>query len=186
MLSWKPVRLGNPNVIPPRIYGLDTLSSNDRYNQPWTCQVNSIPDIQRSLFNTLNRRVIPLIKKGCATPRNGLSGLVLLETRGRVSGKSYEVPVAAAAVGDYILVGTVRSKSQWMKNLDASDRVDLWIGGERKQATVNGFLADKPSGLDVRSLPFVPARLAACLHGVTRRVGASFAILEPEASDGKA
>ncbi len=59
---------------------------------------------------------------------------MILVTTGRVSGEPREVPVSAIRLGDRIIVATVRSNSQWFKNLQADPRAVIWIGGREQQA----------------------------------------------------
>ncbi len=60
--------------------------------------------------------------------------MVILVTTGRVSGEQREVPVSAIRLGGKIVVATVRSNSQWFKNLQADPRAMIWIGGRERAA----------------------------------------------------
>ncbi len=94
-------------------------------------------DITRDLFRTLNRFVKPAVKAGLGSPLPVGLGAVVLENTGRVSGKTREVPVLGFRVGDRVIVSTVRSDSQWLKNLEADDRAAVWYCGRRHAASAS-------------------------------------------------
>lgn len=114
--------------------------------------------LDQKFFNALNGKIIPLIKTGLVSPGRLPAGLVLLETRGRISGKQFDVPVVSVALGNYLLVGTVRKRSQWLRNLVANGHVDVWLQGSQREAKVLGF----PVG---------------SLHTATSKWGSGFALL---------
>ncbi len=91
-------------------------------------------DLTRKGFRALNQLAVPAIKAGLGTPLPIGLGLVVLETTGRVSGQPRQVPLVAARLGRRINVSTVRSKSQWMKNLEAQPEASVWVGGRRREA----------------------------------------------------
>jgi hypothetical protein len=95
------------------------------------------PDYWRTLFRTMNRLVAPLVKAGLGSPLPIGLGAVVLESTGRVSGEPREVPVLGLRVGNRVVVSTVRSRSQWVKNLEANDEAAVWFCGQRHAATAN-------------------------------------------------
>ncbi len=94
-------------------------------------------DPQQAIFRRLNRVVKPLVKAGLGSPLPIGLGAVVLESTGRVSGEPREVPVLGLRVGDRVMVSTVRSSSQWIKNLEADDQAAVWYGGKRHDATAS-------------------------------------------------
>lgn len=91
-------------------------------------------DPSQQLFRTLNRFVKPLVKAGLGSPLPVGLGAVVLESKGRVSGKQREVPVLALRFGKKYIVSTVRDDSQWVKNLEADDEAAVWSCGKRSTA----------------------------------------------------
>ncbi len=91
-------------------------------------------DPSQELFRSLNKYVKPLVKAGLGSPLPVGLGAVVLESKGRVSGKQREVPVLALRLGDKYLVSTVRENSQWVKNLEADDEAAVWSCGKRNTA----------------------------------------------------
>ncbi|MFT7475175.1 MAG: hypothetical protein ACI81L_002112 [Verrucomicrobiales bacterium] len=94
-------------------------------------------DISKAVFRNVNRVVKPLVKVGLGSPLPIGLGAVVLESTGRVSGEPREVPVLGFRVGNRVLVSTVRSGSQWLKNLEADDQAAVWFCGKRRDATAS-------------------------------------------------
>lgn len=94
----------------------------------------STPDVSQALFRTMNRFVKPLVKFGLGSPLPVGLGAVVLESTGRLSGETREVPVLGFRIGDKVLVSTVRGNSQWIKNLEADDEAAVWYCGTRRSA----------------------------------------------------
>ncbi len=134
--------------------------------------------VESIFFKNLNRIARPLIKAGVGSPGPFPTGLIILETIGRKTGRQFETPVVASMFGRYLLVGTVRNRSQWIKNLAAQADVNYWIKGETRTADVTVFLPEDEVIGKCAQLPRLLAPLASALFLFTSRIGASFAILQ--------
>lgn len=86
-------------------------------------------------FRALNSAVKPTVRAGFFAPPPIGFGTVLLTTTGRRSGQDREVPVAAFRVGSKVYVSTVRSKSQWMANLENNPAAKIEFGGKARSGT---------------------------------------------------
>jgi hypothetical protein len=101
-------------------------------------------------FRALNTVVRPLLKLGAASPLPVGAGLVVLETTGRTTGLKREVPLVATRVGDRVFVSTVRRRSQWVRNLEATPEAGVWVAGRKRAATATGTVRRGP--FDVATL----------------------------------
>ncbi|MDH3705354.1 MAG: nitroreductase family deazaflavin-dependent oxidoreductase [Acidimicrobiia bacterium] len=93
----------------------------------------SLRDLQRRGFAALNQVVLPAVRAGIGSPLPVGLGLVVVETTGRTSGLPRPVPLVATRLGDRLRVSTVRSSSQWVRNIDHDADVAVWVGGRRRQ-----------------------------------------------------
>ncbi|MEM7412157.1 MAG: nitroreductase family deazaflavin-dependent oxidoreductase [Myxococcota bacterium] len=134
--------------------------------------------VEAQFFRTLNRFVEPLVRAGLGSPRLAPGGLVVLETRGRKSGRRYRTPLVASRFGSYVLVGTYRgNRSQWVLNLAAEPRTRFWLAGKPRPARAF-VIHDGKRFRTPRSLPAPIQAVARVLSSYTR-LGWAFAILSP-------
>ena len=89
-----------------------------------------------ALLEPLNALAGPLIRAGFANPWLFTPGATVLEVRGRKTGKVREVPLTCYLAGWTMIVGTVRSGSQWIRNLAAAGEAHVWLWGRRLPVTV--------------------------------------------------
>jgi deazaflavin-dependent oxidoreductase (nitroreductase family) len=134
--------------------------------------------VEVEFFRFLNRWLEPQIRAGLGSPRLAPGGLIVLETRGRKTGRAVRVPLVATRIQGYVLVGTFRGgRSQWTKNLAAHPEVRFWMGGRPRPASATLIGASRRP----RPLPKLPAllRLVVAFLVPYTRAGWVFAVLAP-------
>ncbi len=72
---------------------------------------------------------------GAGNPFPVGGGAIVLEVTGRVSGEPRQVPLLTTRLGDKLMVSTVRSDSQWLRNIKADPNVVVHLCGRRRTAT---------------------------------------------------
>ncbi len=107
-------------------------------------------ELTQQAFRTLNHVVLPSVKAGIGSPLPIGSGLVVLETIGRKSGKVRQAPLVATRLGNRIIVSTVRRDSQWVKNLEANPDASVWLYGRKRP--VSAEIDDVPGPFTVVTL----------------------------------
>jgi deazaflavin-dependent oxidoreductase (nitroreductase family) len=136
--------------------------------------------LEKSLFRALNNYLEPLIRKGVGSPRLSPVGAIVLKTTGRKSGQTYTTPVLASEVTNLLLIGTVRPRSQWIKNLAVTPQTQVWLRGEPLPVTayvIGPGLTQ--SGAITPASPLVRF-LIERLRPLSKLTGASFAVLEKQ------
>ena len=128
-------------------------------------------------FNSFNRIAEPLIRAGFGNPLLWPTGLIVVETTGRKFGRKINVPVLATRIGEMVVLSTVRSNSQWLKNLAANPEVRYWLAGQPMDAQASVITPDENALLN--QLPSQADCLAQFLQQQSRLLGISFALLTP-------
>jgi F420H(2)-dependent quinone reductase len=93
--------------------------------------------------------VLPFTKLGIGAPPVVGIGTVTVATTGRRSGRPHEVPLAAARLGDTVVVSTVRRNSEWVRNLESDSMATIWLDGCARQADAS---VQRLPGLTVATL----------------------------------
>lgn len=139
------------------------------------------PEVQ--FFRMLNRIVEPRVRAGWGSPRLVPGGLIVLETRGRSSGRRSRVPLAALRWNDHLLVSTFRGlRAGWVRNLSVNPAVRYWLRGRPRQATALVISADRRE-VAAGALP-APLRLLARSLVPYTYAGWAFALLVPAGAAG--
>lgn len=111
-----------------------------------TARLDLFPTIA---FRVVNDVVRPFTKRGIGAPPVVGIGTVTVATTGRRSGRAREVPLAAARVGDTVVVSTVRRNSDWVRNLETDPTTTIWLDGCARQAEAS---VQRLPGLTVATL----------------------------------
>ena len=145
--------------------------------------MRTAPGLESDFFRCVNSIVEPLVRAGFGSPKLWPTGFIVVETQGRKSGRTLNVPLLATKLGDLVLVSTVRSRrSQWVKNLAAHPQVRYWCRGRVRAATALVFAPDGEI-LEIEPLPPLRRRAACSLALLSQQSGLAFALLSPRACD---
>ncbi|MCB0194632.1 MAG: nitroreductase family deazaflavin-dependent oxidoreductase [Anaerolineae bacterium] len=136
--------------------------------------------LEKKFFRTLNQTLEPLIRLGVGSPALAPVGAIVMETKGRKSGRTYNIPVLASEWSDLLVVGTVRERSQWLKNLAATPQIRVWLRGRPRLVTayVVGEAPPSPAGVSASSASV--QTVIDLLKPISERTGAGFAVLALE------
>ena len=138
-------------------------------------------DLESTFYRTVNLFLKPFIKAGFTSLGFVPAGAILVETKGRKSGKIRNVPLLVTHFGEFILVGTIRGQqSQWVKNLAANPDVRYWWSGRPHKAKAHLF-ARGVRRPEASELPPLARTVASTLEPLSNFVGGVFAILTPDA-----
>ena len=129
-------------------------------------------------FRMLNRVVEPMVRAGFGSPRIVPSGLIVLETEGRKTGRRVRTPLAATRIQGHVIIGTFRAgRSQWIKNLAAQPATRYWLAGRPREARAFVMYEGKRFRVP-QSLPATLRWLVKFLAPYTRACW-EFAVLSP-------
>jgi deazaflavin-dependent oxidoreductase (nitroreductase family) len=140
--------------------------------------------LEADFFRTLNRVVEPVVRAGIGSPRIAPSGFIVLETRGRKTGRLRRSPLAATRIGSHVFVATLRgNRSQWVRNLAAQPYTRFWLGGYPRDT--RAFVMHEGKRFRVpKSLP-APLRQVVCILAPYTKVGWAFAVLSPRSQQAR-
>jgi hypothetical protein len=94
-----------------------------------------LPPLPSSVFRAVNTVVRPLLDLGIGNPLPIGGGPVVVESTGRESGELRRTPLLSIRLGDTIAVSTIRSRSDWMANLQAEPHARLRLFGRDRDVT---------------------------------------------------
>jgi hypothetical protein len=142
---------GAPTVRPATGLGPRRPTRNDSDNDGVGRGVTATLDLfTNAASRAVNSLVVaPFTKRGVGAPPVVGIGTVTVATTGRRSGRAREVPLAAARVGDTVVVSTVRPNSQWVRNLESDPTTTIWLDGCARQAEAS---VQRLPGLTVATL----------------------------------
>jgi len=140
----------------------------------------SFEQLEVEYFRMLNGIVEPMVRFGFGSPGLFPVGAIVLETKGRRTGRPSSVPLMAARARDFVLVSTVRRGSHWFRNLSAQPDVRYWLGGQETKARAFTIRNGSVIGDD-------PPESARCIVELLRThstiFGTGFAILIPSGAE---
>ena len=139
-------------------------------------------DFASEFSRTLNSVVEPLVRAGCFSPNLfAPTGLIVLETTGRRSGKPHHTPVLAMLMDSHLIVRTFRGeRSEWFKNLRKNPDVAYWTRGEKKAA--RAVIHAPGEECQIEGLPAAAALGITAAATAVRMLGWRFAVLAPRDS----
>ena len=145
-----------------------------------TCQmlIRELERLEAKFYREVNQIVEPLVRAGVGSLGVGATEAIVVEMKGRKTGRTFKVPLLATLVGNVLLVSTVRRRSQWVKNLAANPEVRYWLGGRAGEATAVVFAP----GLVAPRLDHLPSMtgcLATALRPYSSVFGGGVALLIP-------
>ncbi len=140
---------------------------------------NAVTKLEAEYYRALNVIVEPAVRAACGPTGIVPIGLIVLETKGWRTGRWRRTTVLASAIGDLLLVSTVRGRrSHWVKNLIHDAEMRYWSGDQPRQATAIVFAPDEDIP-NLQGLPALFSSLAASLASPVRDLGCAFALLAP-------
>lgn len=143
----------------------------------------SLQSLEKRFFRTLNTYLEPLIATGVGSPGLTPVGAVVLETTGRKTGRTYKTPVLASEFADLLLVSTVRSRSQWTKNLAVTPQTKVRLRGQDVPVTAYVIGPGLSHSEEVPAPTPLVRFLIERLRRLSKLTGATYAILDRQAAE---
>ncbi len=135
--------------------------------------------LEARAFSALNQIAGPALQTGLLSPGLLPAGVIELETVGWRTGQPHRTPLLAGAIGELLLVSTVRGRrSHWVKNLLRNADIRYWSGGRVRPARATVFAPDEEQ-LSFNDVPPYLLPLAANLACLAPLSGCAFALLRP-------
>ncbi len=142
-----------------------------------TSGATSLSRFEADFFAGINSVVEPYLRAGFGTPGPCANGVILLETTGRKSGRTINVPLMAVSFGDMVLVSTVRAwRSQWIRNVAANPDIRYWLFGRARKA--KAFVIGDGERIVRSQMPLRVRAIASMLYPLTITDEVAFAVLK--------
>ncbi len=138
---------------------------------------STFQSVEKTVFRTVNRFLEPTIRVGIGSPWLVPVGAVVMETTGRKSGRTYNIPVVASEYRGFLVASTVRGSSQWMKNVAAVPDIGVWLRGKRRACTAYVIADGEVSQSLPADMPKPLGLLVDSLTSLSKNSSASFVIL---------
>jgi hypothetical protein len=139
------------------------------------------PSCLSDAFRAVNAVLEPLVRAGLGSPWLWPTGLIVVETRGPVTGRALSVPLVATRLGDLLVASTVRPDAHWVRNLASRPSAQVWLCGRPRDVIATVLRPGAPAP-DPAAIPESSRALTAMLAPWAERVGLSFAIFSPRDS----
>jgi len=135
--------------------------------------------MEARVFRVVNGVVVPVARTGLTFPFVAPGGILVLEMKGRKTGRRIELPLMAANLGGVMLAATGRAaRSQWLQNLAAKPSVQVWLWGRRRP--VHAYVVAPGRRVKgARNMPVAAQLLAGALARVADVLDVGFALLVP-------
>ena len=127
----------------------------------------------RRFFHSMNHFMVFMLRLGlgrmCEWWPEGFGRIMVIEHRGRRSGKQYHTPVNYALVGGdvYCLAG-FGPRTDWYRNIMADAKVRLWLPKGRRGAHASDA-SDSPQRVHLMRQAIIGSGFAGPLMGVDQR-----------------
>ena len=136
------------------------------------------PSCLSDAFRAVNAVMEPLVRAGLGSPWLWPTGLIVVETTGRVTGRALSVPLVATRLGDLLVASTVRPDAHWVRNLASRPSAQVWLCGRPRDVVATVLLPGAPA-LDPAVISGPARALAAMLAPWAEGLGLSVAIFSP-------
>ncbi|NWG34659.1 MAG: nitroreductase family deazaflavin-dependent oxidoreductase [Chloroflexi bacterium] len=124
----------------------------------------------RRVFHAMNHFMVWMWKMGWGKAMNGwpagLGRIMVIQHRGRKSGKEYLTPVNYAVVdGEIYCTAGFGSISDWYKNIMANPEIEVWLPEGKQQARAED-ISDSPKRLFLLRQVLIASGFAAPMFGI--------------------